>query len=158
MLDQSETVYKVVAARLRNDDTVYYTSCMMEWLGDNMIEYVPGKKTYPFLAGSYLWAFDTQEHAEAYLKDVMTIMKPAVQFQIWEAEANIVATSTPQAWDGLVVNDFWAEMQYALKYPHVNVVTYRTPGSIWVEWLTMIDRVWGFDPDPDEYRHRKKKS
>ncbi len=116
-------VYKVVK-RMIEDDTL--VSAMASCLpGEAIVVYTPGETAYPSLEGSYLFAFETREHALRFTNTCKDV-------EIWRAEAAAVAMSLsrrrgfliPSIWDSLrKMQWFWKGLAPGLlSCPHGTVL------------------------------------
>lgn len=92
------------------------------------------------MAGSLLYAFDTEQAAREYLYNQGNIFeKQGSCLQIWEAQAQVVSSFAPCAlWDK-DFDAFWSEYWYANKLYDPTKMMMGIPGSVWCEWIKLLE-------------------
>jgi hypothetical protein len=147
-----ETVYKVVLAVASSNSgrVELWSTCAPE---DILVQYSRNKKVYPVLEGSYLYAFDTLEHAKEYTTLGGSILYPAARLQVWEAKARVIATEPMATMEGHA--SFWTENKHAIEQAAIVAGVVPThEGSLWCEWIELVELVDGLDPKFKEYKRR----
>ena len=143
-MEKIDIVYKVVSAVMQDDHMVLHSS-LYGMLGDWDIIYQPGRRMLPRLAGSYLYAFFTNDAAQAFLERSGEVCKPYLRPQIWEARAQIVTAEPRQALYNYEA--FWKHHYYASGVQDPDNLP-CVESTVWCEWIELTDMVFGLMPEP----------
>jgi hypothetical protein len=146
-----KAVYKVLLATLKND-RVQYRSCLGNLLGHWGMEYTPKTRILPFMQSSYLYAFDSRESAEKFLKGDSQGCEADSRLHLWSARAEVLNVDPRQTRFDLPF--FWDNQLYASEIPGYSITC--PEGSVWCEYLELVEIISGTNPPRSEENAGRK--